>query len=98
MPKYELRFDPDALKEWNKLDGSIKQELKPILLKRLENPIVENSRLSGDLQNCFKIKSKNTGYRLIYTVERNVLVVTVIANGKRADFAAYRKARKRFSS
>ncbi len=52
MPKYELRFDPDALKEWNKLDGSIKQELKPILLKRLENPIVENSRLSGDLQNC----------------------------------------------
>ena len=95
MAKYELKFDADALKEWEKLDGSIKKEFKSALVKRLDNPIVEKARLRGELNQCFKIKSMKTGYRLIYTVEKNVLIVTVIAIGKRADLAAYLSAIKR---
>jgi len=97
VSKYRLKFDPDALKEWKHLDGSVKKELLPLLAKRLESPIVENSRLHGDLHYCFKIKSKRTGYRLIYTVERNVLVVLVLAIGKRENLAAYKLARNRQS-
>jgi len=95
MPKYQLKFDADALKEWKRLDGSVRAELLPILERRLDNPVIESARLSGELSDCFKIKSKKTGYRLVYTVKRNLLIVTVISVGKRADLAAYLKAKKR---
>ena len=95
MGRYQLRFDADALKEWKRLDGSVKAEFKPILERRLENPVIESARLAGELSNCFKIKSKKTGYRLIYTVQSNILVVTVIAIGKRDNLVAYRIAKKR---
>ena len=97
MAKYQLKFDRDALKEWTNLDGSVKKEFLPILAKRLENPIVESARLGGELNNCFKIKSKRTGYRMIYTIEKNVLVVIVLAIGKRENFAAYKVAKNRLN-
>ena len=95
MPKYELKFDEEALREWKRLDGSIRSEFLPILERRLENPIIESAGLSGELAGCFKIKSKKTGYRLIYTVRDKVLIVTVIAIGKRDNLSAYLKAKKR---
>lgn len=35
---YRLKFVPDALKEWQALDGSIKEPLRKALKKRLEQP------------------------------------------------------------
>ena len=92
---YQLKFDPDALKEWGKLDGSIKEEFKKALARRLKSPVVESARLHGELANCFKIKSKRTGYRLIYTVRARELVVIVLAIGERDKFKAYVAAKKR---
>jgi mRNA interferase RelE/StbE len=59
------------------------------------SPIVESARLHGELNGCFKIKSKKSGYRLIYTVVDKQLVVIVIAIGKRERLAVYKKARLR---
>jgi mRNA interferase RelE/StbE len=92
---YQLKFDRDALKEWKKLDGSIKEEFKKALTRRLKSPVVESSRLHGNLSNCFKIKSKSSGYRLIYTVDGEEVVVTVLAIGERDKLKAYNAARKR---
>ncbi len=96
MPqKYSLAFDPDALKEWRRLDESVKKDLKKILEKRLENPKVESARLSGELHDCFKIKATKSGFRLVYTVIENQLVVLVIAVAKRENLKVYKKARSR---
>ena len=92
---YQLKFDRDALKEWKKLDGSIKEEFKKALSRRLKSPIVESARLHGNLSNCFKIKSKSSGYRLIYTVVEAEVVVIVLAVGERDKRRAYIAARKR---
>ena len=92
---YQLKFDRDALKEWKKLDGSIKEEFKKALSRRLKAPIVESARLHGNLSNCFKIKSKSSGYRLIYTVVEAEVVVIVLAVGERDKQRAYIAARKR---
>lgn len=92
---YKLKFDPDALKEWKAIDGSIKAELKKALNKRLVEPVVESARLHGELSHCFKIKSKGSGYRLIYTVNKNAITVIVLSVGKRDKIAAYKKAIKR---
>ncbi|BCS52734.1 hypothetical protein GSbR_33700 [Geobacter sp. SVR] len=47
------------------------------------------------MADCYKIKLKNAGYRLVYHVDDNRIVVIVVAVGKRENFAVYRAASKR---
>lgn len=91
---YSLEFKESALKEWKKLDGGIREQFKKILAERLERPRVEAARLSG-MPDCYKIKLKNAGYRLVYQVDDNRIVVIVVAVGKRENSVVYRVAGKR---
>ena len=93
--KYRLKFVPPALEEWKNLDGSVKEPLRKLLRKRLENPRVPGAELMGPLRGCYKIKLRKQGYRLIYTVEEDALVVLVLAVDHREDSAAYQSARER---
>lgn len=95
MKTYELEFHELALKEWKKLDGSIKTQLHKALAKRLQAPHVPSARLRGDLQNTYKIKLRDVGYRLVYEVIDHRLVVIVLAVGKRDHEEAYQSAIKR---
>ena len=90
--KYKLGFKIEALAEWNALDGSVKELFRSVLKKRLQNPHVPGSELKGDLRNCYKIKLRQSGYRLIYAVRDDELKVIVVAVGKREDSVAYRLA------
>ena len=92
---YKLEFHPDALKEWGKLTKSIKEQFKKILSRRLENPHVPMAILHGELKFCYKIKLRQSGYRLVYQVIQNQLVVYVIAVGKRENNLVYDVAKKR---
>lgn len=92
---YELEFMPKALKEWQKLDSSIKEQFKKKLAQRLENPKVPKDRLSG-FENVYKIKLKSLGYRLAYEVVDERLVVLVLVVGKRENNAVYDELAKRF--
>ena len=78
-----------------KLDGSIKVQFKNALSKRLATPHVPSAKLHGDLQNTYKIKLRDVGYRLVYEVIDQQLVVMVIAVGKRDHNEAYQRAVKR---
>ena len=91
---YKLLFREDALKEWKKLDSSIKSQFKKKLAERIEAPRVESSRLNG-MKNCYKIKLRNAGYRLVYQVRDNEIVISVVAVGKRERNAVYKAAAKR---
>ena len=90
--RYRLKFVPDALNEWQELDGSIKEPLRKALKKRLEQPHVPGSQLHGELHGCYKIKLRKQGYRLVYMVEDDVMVVLVLAIDRREDMAAYHAA------
>lgn len=92
---YSLEFKPAALKEWNKLDNTIKLEFKKKLEKILEQPKIEANRLSG-LPNCYKIKLRTLGYRLVYQVDDGRVTVLVLAVGKREGAAVYRTTKKRY--
>ncbi len=91
---YSLEFRASALKEWRKLDSSLREQFKARLAERLDNPRVESARLSG-LPDCYKIKLRAAGYRLVYQVVDVRIVVIVVAVGKREDSAVYRKAQGR---
>lgn len=93
---YKLRFHELALAEWHKLDGSIRIPFKKKLSERLENPRIQSTALSG-MPDCYKIKLKGLGYRLIYRVDADVLYVTVIAIGKRDKSQVYETAHGRIS-
>jgi len=95
LKTYTLEFHELALKEWNKLDGSIKAQLHKALAKRLQAPQVPSARLRGDLQNTYKIKLRDVGYRLVYETIDQRLVVLVIAIGKREHDEAYQSAIRR---
>ncbi|WP_369012132.1 type II toxin-antitoxin system RelE/ParE family toxin [Erwinia pyrifoliae] len=92
---YELVFDPRALKEWKKLGATVREQFKKKLAEVLVlNPRVESARLR-EYPDCYKIKLKSSGYRLVYQVQDEQLVVFVVATGKRERLQVYRDAGKR---
>jgi len=95
LKTYNLEFHELALKEWKKLDGSIKTQFRNALTKRLKAPHVPSAKLHGELQNTYKIKLRDAGYRLVYEVIDQKLVVMVIAIGRRDHNEAYVSAVKR---
>lgn len=91
---YKLKFMSEALKEWGKLDSGVKFQFKKKLIERLENPRVESARLCG-LKDCYKIKLRSAGYRLVYEVRDGELIVSVVTVGKRERNLVYNIAKKR---
>ena len=91
---YSLEFDQRALKEWHKLGDTIQKQFKKKLVEILEYPRIEANRLR-ELPDCYKVKLRSAGYRLIYQVIDQDIVVFVVAIDKRENEAAYRKASKR---
>lgn len=90
--KYRLFFLPQALTEWKALDGSVKENLKKLLAKRLDNPHVPGGALHGELGGCYKIKLNKQGIRLVYAVEDDKLIVMVMSVDKREDSIVYKSA------
>jgi len=92
--RYRLVFKAQAKKEWDKLDATIREQFKKKLVERIEEPRIESSRLNG-MADCYKIKLRSAGYRLVYQVRDNVLVVAIVAVGMRERNAVYKAAVKR---
>jgi mRNA interferase RelE/StbE len=79
-----------------KLGDTVGQQLKKKLAAILLNSRIEANRLHA-LPDCYKIKLRSSGYRLIYQVIDQDVVVFVIAVDKREREQAYLKAAERLS-
>ena len=91
---YKLTFHPKALKEFKKLDSSLKEQFKKKLQERLENPKVQKDKLSG-FDEVYKIKLRTAGYRLAYEVKDNEILIIVLALGQRENNKIYKLLAKR---
>jgi mRNA interferase RelE/StbE len=91
---YRLRFHELDLAVCKRLDGSVREPLKKKLEERLDNPRVPSAALSG-MADCYKIKLRRIGYRLVYRVDDDVVFVTVIGVGKRDKQKVYEAAQSR---
>lgn len=85
---YKLAFNESALKEWKKLGHTLQVQFKKELKERLENPRVPASQPHGR-KDQYKIKLRGAGYRLVYRVEDDIVIVTVNGVGKRANEDIY---------
>jgi mRNA interferase RelE/StbE len=71
---YKLKFLPSAKREWDKMDNSIKSQFKSKLGKCLENPHIPANKLR-DFDCAYKIKLRSAGYRLVYEVDDQEVIV-----------------------
>lgn len=94
MPTYKLEFLPSALKEWRKLGATVRNQFARKLDERLAAPRVPSARLN-EFPDCYKIKLRKAGYRLVYRVDDGRIVIIVIAVGRRERNAVYKTAAKR---
>lgn len=91
---YKLEFLPSARKEWDKLGHTLREQFKKKLAERLELPRIPGDALHG-IPDCYKIKLKSSGYRLVYEVIDERVVISVVAVGKRERSTVYERAKKR---
>ncbi|MGF0241673.1 type II toxin-antitoxin system RelE family toxin [Rhodococcus sp. IEGM1300] len=91
---YSLEFLPSARKEWEKLGHTLRDQFKKKLAERLELPRIPMDCLHG-MPDCYKIKLKSAGYRLVYQVVDERIVVAVVAVGTRERSSVYERAQKR---
>ncbi|MBK4999417.1 type II toxin-antitoxin system RelE/ParE family toxin [Pseudomonas sp. S31] len=96
VKSYVLEFEVRAHKEFRKLDGELQLQFARKLKERLAQPRVEKDRLSG-MQDCYKIKLRSAGYRLVYQVIDTRVVVIVLAVGKRERGDVYDAAQGRLN-
>jgi len=95
MREYCLEFDDRALREWDALDGSVRKKFEKKLEKLIWYPHSPENELHRDLSGFYKIKLRKDGYRLVYQVIDERIVIYVIAVGRRADNEIYELASKR---
>lgn len=92
---YELAFTEEAKSEWDKLDNTVRSQFKKKLESVLEEPHIPGSALRS-MSGCYKIKLRSIGYRLVYQVDDDTVLVEVITVGRR-DSRIYEKAAKLLS-
>lgn len=88
---YALAFVPQAHKEWKKLDPHTRQLFKNRLIERLEKPRVAAAQLRGH-PSRYKIKLQALGFRLVYEVRDQEVLVMVVAVGRGKGNAVYMAA------
>ncbi|KVD24561.1 type II toxin-antitoxin system RelE family toxin [Burkholderia ubonensis] len=91
---FELAFLEPALREWKRLDRTVRDQFKSKLAERLENPRIPSAKLHGH-PDRYKIKLRSAGYRLVYEVRDTAVIVLVVAVGRRERDAVYLAAMKR---
>ncbi|CAM4037688.1 type II toxin-antitoxin system RelE/ParE family toxin [Rahnella bruchi] len=91
---YTIKFRESAAKEWDKLDRALQQQFAKKLKKCCENLHVPLAKLRG-MPGCYKIKLRASGFRLVYEVIDDVLIIAVVAVGKRERSDVYQLASER---
>ena len=91
---YKLKFTDISNKEYKKLNSTIQEQFKKKLKERLKNPRVQKDKLSG-YSNIYKIKLRSSGFRLVYEVKDEEIVVLVLTVAKRENNKVYENLKDR---
>lgn len=104
---YEVRFLPEAQKDFNQLDGSQKQQAAKAIQKVSQNPLPYTEGGYGKplgnhretiLAGLLKIKLKKSGLRIVYKLFRQKEKMIIIVVGLRTDEAVYKAAHERLKN
>lgn len=88
---YKVVFRPKAKKRFDRLDPIIQRQIAKKLDERCRNPRVPGDALAR-LPDCYKIKLRAKGIRLVYQVRDGKLMLLVLSVGSREREEAYVEA------
>lgn len=95
---YKVEFLPEAAREFEALDGSLKKVAAKQIEKLAERPEVGEplgKRMGIDLTGYRKTYFGKRGYRIVYEIQRQRLVVLIIGIGKRERAEIYKEIAQR---
>lgn len=101
---WEVEFLPEAEKDMNELDGSVKAQVFKGIRKVSQNPLPQGeggygkplgSKGNLNLTNLLKIKFRDIGIRVVYKVIREDTVMKILVVSARTDEKVYKEAAKR---
>lgn len=95
---YKVYCAESAYKDWTKLNHSVRLKFIKKLQKLVVCPRIEGNRLSGELSDCYKIKLRRDGFRLVYQVIDEKIILMIWAVDKRDKQKAYEVAIHRLNS
>ena len=102
--KWSFDFLPEARKEFNDLDVSVKPAVAKMIDRVRDNPLPASEGGYGkplgshsglDLTGLLKTKLVSHGIRVVYKLERTETSMTIIVIGIREDGKFYKDAAKR---
>lgn len=94
--RFVLLLAPDAQRDWASLDGSLFRPVSAAILKLGVSPDMRH-RLTGPLSDCYSIEIAHR-YRLVFEVDLEKSIVTVLAIGRRENLEVYRVATERVAN
>jgi mRNA interferase RelE/StbE len=101
---WEIEFLPEANKDLDVLDGSVRKQVLGIIARTAENPLPHTEGGYGlplrndegiKLAGLLKLKLRSSGLRVVYALKRTETTMTIVVVGVRENLRVYREAEKR---
>ena len=95
---YKIEFLPEAAREFDALDGSLRKVAAKQIEKLTDRPELGEplgKRMGIDLTGYRKIYFGKKAYRIVYEVQQRKLIVLIIGIGKREREEIYREGARR---
>ena len=98
MSPYKIIFHPEAKKEFDNLDGSVKKTVLKQIEKLQESPTIGErlgNKAGMDLTGYWKVYANKKQVRIVYSIQDDKLLVFLLAIGKREEMGVYHIAAQR---
>ncbi len=101
---WQVEFLPEAEKDMDELDGSVKVQVIKGIVRVSQNPLPQSEGGYGkplgnkgnlNLTNLLKIKFRDIGIRVVYKVIREDTIMKILVVSARTDEKVYKEAAKR---
>jgi mRNA interferase RelE/StbE len=96
---YKIEFLPDAEKDFDALDGSIRKEVTKKIDALADNPFLGKplgKKYGVDLTGFYKLYVSKKKYRIVYRlIGKHIEVIEIVAIGKRDKEEVYKLVARR---
>jgi mRNA interferase RelE/StbE len=96
---FKIEFHPEAVRDFDSLDGSVQKEVTKKIDALAENPFLGKplgNKLGLDLTGFYKLYASRKKYRIVYRLGKNYLeVIEIFGIGKREKKEIYKLIVKR---
>lgn len=100
MKRWKISIADEAIKDYRRLDGSVKKQVLAGIYKVAEAPLPSpngygkplGNKFGNNLTGFFKIKYRGIGIRVVYSLVINERIMNIVVVSERDDNYCYEQA------